>query len=161
MVSDRNFPMQKNVQSRKGRKSTPNGSNEEDNNAGSDGQSSSSCSSEDDSNASQELNGESKGSAALNSNGKTRASRGSATDPQSLYARVTINELSNLLKENFPNFPPNFLIIFLSNFSEKKGENKRATENLTESCPERNKGKQLNSIKYLNLHSHVLLQSQK
>ena len=97
MVSDCNFPMQvcgskKNVKSRRGLKPTPNGNNEEDTNAVSEGQSSSSISSEDDSNASQELNGgatsESKGSAALNSNGKTRASRGSATDPQSLYARV-------------------------------------------------------------------------
>lgn len=44
-------------------------------------QSSSSFCSEDDSNASYEANG-------VNSSGKTRASRGSATDPQSLYARV-------------------------------------------------------------------------
>ncbi|KAA8528464.1 hypothetical protein F0562_035819 [Nyssa sinensis] len=65
---------------------------EETNNVGPNGQSSSCYSSEDDSNASQELNGgansDSKGSAPLNSKGKTRASRGSATDPQSLYARV-------------------------------------------------------------------------
>lgn len=52
-------------------------------------------SSEDDSNGSQELKGagatscSSKGSAAMNPNErKTRAGRGSATDPQSLYARV-------------------------------------------------------------------------
>lgn len=44
-------------------------------------QSSSSFCSEDESNASHEANG-------VNSSGKTRASRGSATDPQSLYARV-------------------------------------------------------------------------
>lgn len=31
-----------------------------------------------------------KGSPALNLNGKTRATRGSATDPQSIYARVSI-----------------------------------------------------------------------
>lgn len=57
--------------------------------------STSSCSSEDDSNASQEVNGGStslisKGTAALSLNGKARASRGSATDPQSLYARVSL-----------------------------------------------------------------------
>lgn len=45
-----------------------------------------SCSSEDDSNASRELNEDSSSSAK----GKTRAGRGSATDPQSLYARVCI-----------------------------------------------------------------------
>lgn len=56
-------------------------------------QSSSSYSSENDSNTSQELNGgatsASKGSAALNSSKKPRAGRGAATDPQSLYARVS------------------------------------------------------------------------
>lgn len=65
----------------------------EESNGGSDGQSSTSSSSEDD-NGSQETNGgatsESKASLALNLNGKARASRGTATDPQSLYARVTI-----------------------------------------------------------------------
>ena len=57
-------------------------------NGGANGQSSSSCSSGDD----DSINGSSclspKGPSALNSNGKTRARRGSATDPQSLYARV-------------------------------------------------------------------------
>ena len=43
-----------------------------------------SCSSEDESNTSQELNE----GACSSSKGKTRAGRGSATDPQSLYARV-------------------------------------------------------------------------
>lgn len=54
------------------------------------GQSSSCCySSEDDSNVSQESNADEKTSGpALNLNGKTRANRGAATDPQSLYARV-------------------------------------------------------------------------
>lgn len=56
-------------------------------------QSSSSCCSEDDSSISQGQNGGSgsstKGAMALNLGGKTRASRGSATDPQSLYARVS------------------------------------------------------------------------
>ena len=64
---------------------------EEEANGAQNGQSSCSYSSEDDSNASQESNGgeasDNKGP-ALNLNGKTRASRGSATDPQSLYARV-------------------------------------------------------------------------
>lgn len=59
-------------------------------------QNSSSCCSEDDSNASShEVKGvtsssSSKGSDALNLSGKARANRGSATDPQSLYARVII-----------------------------------------------------------------------
>ena len=48
--------------------------------------SSSSCNSEDESNGGEIL--DSKGSAPPNSNGKTRASKGTATDPQSLYARV-------------------------------------------------------------------------
>nr|POF21877.1 transcription factor bhlh84 [Quercus suber] len=58
------------------------------------GDSTSSYSSDDDCNASQEFNGgvssslSPKGNASLNSNGKTRASRGSVTDPQSLYARL-------------------------------------------------------------------------
>ena len=77
--------------SKKNRKINLNG-NEGESNIGSDGQSSSTtCSSEDD-NVSQDTNGvtisDSKASQALNLNGKTRASRGSATDPQSLYARV-------------------------------------------------------------------------
>ncbi|KAL0348303.1 UNVERIFIED_CONTAM: Transcription factor [Sesamum angustifolium] len=74
-------------------------------------QSSSGCCSEDDSNASQELNGvasssSSKGSGALNLSGKTRASRGSATDPQSLYARKRrerINERLRILQNLVPN----------------------------------------------------------
>ncbi|RVW72423.1 hypothetical protein VitviT2T_003645 [Vitis vinifera] len=83
--------------------------NEEDNNGGVvNGQSSSSCSSEDESIASQELNGSSspKGSAALNSKDKARASRGSATDPQSLYARKRrerINERLKILQNLVPN----------------------------------------------------------
>lgn len=61
------------------------------------GRSSSCYSSEDEANNSEELNGgdgtststSPKGSmASPNSNGKMRAGRGSATDPQSLYARV-------------------------------------------------------------------------
>lgn len=74
-------------------------------------QSSSSCCSEDESNASQELNGvasssSSQVSGALNLSGKTRASRGSATDPQSLYARKRrerINERLRILQNLVPN----------------------------------------------------------
>ncbi|RZC66364.1 hypothetical protein C5167_010058 [Papaver somniferum] len=73
---------------------------------------SSSCSgSEDESNAPQEPNGgsvskTSKKSGALNLSGKTRASRGSATDPQSLYARKRrerINERLRILQNLVPN----------------------------------------------------------
>ncbi|KAE8725754.1 Transcription factor bHLH85 [Hibiscus syriacus] len=59
------------------------------------------CSSDDD-NVSQDT----KGSQALNLNGKTRASRGSATDPQSLYARKRrerINERLRILQNLVPN----------------------------------------------------------
>nr|GMC50500.1 transcription factor bHLH85-like [Ipomoea batatas] len=59
-------------------------------------QSSSCCSSEDDSTA----------SPTTNSNGKTRASRGAATDPQSLYARrrrEKINERLRILQSLVPN----------------------------------------------------------
>ncbi|KAJ0963423.1 hypothetical protein J5N97_028545 [Dioscorea zingiberensis] len=85
---------------------------EDDSNAAPNGQSSSCYSSEDDSNASQELNGgsgtssSSKGAEALNLSGKTRASRGSATDPQSLYARKRrerINERLRILQNLVPN----------------------------------------------------------
>ncbi|TMW86549.1 hypothetical protein EJD97_021236 [Solanum chilense] len=66
-------------------------------------QSSSCCSSEDDSNASQELNG---GTVSSNTKGKSRASRGAATDPQSLYARrrrERINERLRILQNLVPN----------------------------------------------------------
>lgn len=82
----------KNVASNKGQKQASNGKEEESNYTAPDHvQTSSSYSSEDD-NASQESNGgatsETKTSVTVTLNGKTRASRGSATDPQSLYARV-------------------------------------------------------------------------
>lgn len=58
------------------------------------GQSSSSCSSDDNLTGSQDLNG------AINPiNGKTRASRGTATDPQSLYARVSTTVLDEICKK--------------------------------------------------------------
>lgn len=50
-------------------------------------QSSSSCTSEEDSNASQDLDG-----GASNLTAKTRAGRGAATDPQSIYARVSFSK---------------------------------------------------------------------
>ncbi|KAK6916337.1 Myc-type, basic helix-loop-helix (bHLH) domain [Dillenia turbinata] len=66
--------------------------------------------SEDDSLASQYVNGgatsSSKAAAALNLKGKTRASRGSATDPQSVYARKRrerINERLSILQGLVPN----------------------------------------------------------
>lgn len=83
---------QKSAPSKKASKPRRNGDAEE-GNAGLNGQASSSYSSEDDSSASQDMNGGggssgSKSSAAATTNGKARAGRGSATDPQSLYARV-------------------------------------------------------------------------
>ncbi|KAM0937776.1 putative transcription factor bHLH family [Dioscorea sansibarensis] len=71
------------------------------------GQSSSSYSSEEDSNVSQELNGgnfstKCSDAAMNNLNGKTRANKGSATDPQSLYAR-RINERLKILQNLVPN----------------------------------------------------------
>ncbi|KAE8686445.1 Transcription factor bHLH85 [Hibiscus syriacus] len=75
-------------------------------NAGLNWQSWASCSSDDDSNASLESNSGSKGNAALNLNGKTRANRGAATDPQSLYSRKRrerINERLRILQNLVPN----------------------------------------------------------
>ncbi|PPD71501.1 hypothetical protein GOBAR_DD31606 [Gossypium barbadense] len=77
---------------------------DEDGNGGLNGQSWASCSSEDDSNGG--ANSGSKGEATLNLNGKTRASRGAATDPQSLYARKRrerINERLRILQNLVPN----------------------------------------------------------
>ncbi|KAL8162616.1 hypothetical protein V2J09_014105 [Rumex salicifolius] len=81
---------------------------EEDNNNGIlNRKSSSSCSSDEESNLSLELNNRQAASlSALNSSGKTRASRGSATDPQSLYARKRrerINERLRILQSLVPN----------------------------------------------------------
>ncbi|KAF3791105.1 Transcription factor [Nymphaea thermarum] len=69
-------------------------------------QSPSSNTSEDDSIVSQEQNGATSSSAALNLSGKMRAGRGSATDPQSLYARKRrerINERLRILQNLVPN----------------------------------------------------------
>ncbi|XP_068326357.1 transcription factor RSL2-like [Pyrus communis] len=72
-------------------------------------ESTSSCTSEDD-NGSLEIDGaetsDPKSSSALNLNGKTRTNRGSATDPQSLYARKRrerINERLRTLQHLVPN----------------------------------------------------------
>ncbi|XP_077233630.1 uncharacterized protein LOC143875934 [Tasmannia lanceolata] len=98
----------KNAQSKKNQKMVRL-EEEEESNAGLNVHSSSSYS-DDDLNASQELNGgvssSSKGSSALNLNGKERAGRGSATDPQSLYARKRrerINERLRILQKLVPN----------------------------------------------------------
>ncbi|XVE66720.1 hypothetical protein DITRI_Ditri08aG0102300 [Diplodiscus trichospermus] len=84
--------------------------NDGDGNGGLNGQSSTSCSSENDSSTCQEFNGgatsSSKGEAAVELNCKTRASRGAATDPQSLYARKRrerINERLKILQNLVPN----------------------------------------------------------
>ncbi|KAA8536274.1 hypothetical protein F0562_028752 [Nyssa sinensis] len=100
----------RNAKLKKNQKLVLTGSIDEENNAGVNRQSSSSCCSEDDSNSSQELNGvvsssSSKGAAA-NLNGKAKANRGSATDPQSLYARKRrerINERLKILQNLVPN----------------------------------------------------------
>ena len=91
----------KNARSKKNQKVARNGNEAEETYAGSDGQSSSSNISEDD-NASQENSGgaTSFSQSALDSNGKTRASRGAATDPQSLYARV-INYLKTSVESGW------------------------------------------------------------
>ncbi|KAK7283257.1 hypothetical protein RIF29_12662 [Crotalaria pallida] len=97
------------ARSKKNQKVEKNGKEAEETNAGSDGHSCSNFTSEDD-NANHENSGgvasPSKSSSALNSNGKTRASRGSATDPQSLYARKRrerINERLRILQNLVPN----------------------------------------------------------
>ncbi|KAK8678596.1 hypothetical protein V6N13_144092 [Hibiscus sabdariffa] len=100
----------KNVQPNKNRKNNLNGN--EESNIGGDGQSCSTSSSDDDNVSQDNTNGvalatsESKESQALNLNGKRRASRGSATDPQSLYARKRrerINERLRILQNLVPN----------------------------------------------------------
>ncbi|KAL4559615.1 hypothetical protein LXL04_031758 [Taraxacum kok-saghyz] len=86
----------KNVQPKKNQKM-----NESEDCNNNNGQSLSSCSSDDNVTGSQDLNG------ATNAiNGKTRASRGTATDPQSLYARKRrerINERLRILQNLVPN----------------------------------------------------------
>ncbi|XP_027333784.1 transcription factor bHLH85-like [Abrus precatorius] len=97
----------KNARSKKNQKLASNGEEAEEINVGSDGQSSCSNMSEDDNASIENSGGATSGSkSALNSNGKTRASRGSATDPQSLYARKRrerINERLRILQNLVPN----------------------------------------------------------
>ncbi|KAM5565831.1 transcription factor RSL2-like [Rosa sericea] len=102
-----------NARSKKGQKANSDlkVKDEDESNTGVDRQSSSSYNSSEDDNASQETNGageisDPKSSSALNLNGKTRANRGSATDPQSLYARKRrerINERLRVLQNLVPN----------------------------------------------------------
>ncbi|XP_028792884.1 transcription factor bHLH85-like [Neltuma alba] len=99
----------KNAQLKKNHKVSGNGYGAEETDTGLHGLSCSSYSLEDD-NASQENSGgassESKSLVTQNTNGKTRASRGSATDPQSLYARKRrerINERLRILQNLVPN----------------------------------------------------------
>ncbi|XP_011001917.1 PREDICTED: transcription factor bHLH84-like isoform X1 [Populus euphratica] len=102
----------RNASSKKSQKVASTSNNDEGSDAGLNGPASSGCCSEDESNASHELNRgassslSSKGTATLNSSGKTRASRGAATDPQSLYARKRrerINERLRILQNLVPN----------------------------------------------------------
>ncbi|XP_030473268.1 transcription factor RSL2-like [Syzygium oleosum] len=103
--------MKRNVKSKKSANLDLPSQDEEDGNAQGNNQSSSTCCSEEESSASQEQNAagataSSKEPAVLNLSGKTRASRGSATDPQSLYARKRrerINERLRTLQKLVPN----------------------------------------------------------
>ncbi|KAJ8773282.1 hypothetical protein K2173_028459 [Erythroxylum novogranatense] len=88
-----------NGKSKRNQKPSPVNDDEEESNAGGNGQSSYSCNSDEDSHDSIE-------GTTLGSNGKKRASRGSATDPQSLYARrrrERINERLKILQNLVPN----------------------------------------------------------
>ncbi|KAK9109701.1 hypothetical protein Sjap_017761 [Stephania japonica] len=116
----------KKPQSKKSRRNATkfNSDDEETSNVDLNGQSSSSYSSEDDTNASQEMNGaaassSSKESEPLNSSGKTRAKRGSATDPQSLYARQKRRERINERLKILQNLVPNGTKVDLSTMLEE------------------------------------------
>ncbi|PIA44192.1 hypothetical protein AQUCO_01700066v1 [Aquilegia coerulea] len=99
----------KNVEPKKNKAITVASNNDEEISADLNGQSSSSNISEDDTNVPQEVNGveaDCKVSESLDMNGKTRAGRGSATDPQSIYARKRrerINERLRILQNLVPN----------------------------------------------------------
>ncbi|GMH17924.1 hypothetical protein Nepgr_019765 [Nepenthes gracilis] len=103
---------ERNLKWKKNQRLSLGGNDDEDNNGGLNGQSSRSCISEDNSCAPLELNGGAtsnmscKGTTTLSFDVKTRASRGSATDPQSLYARKRrerINERLRILQNLVPN----------------------------------------------------------
>ncbi|KAJ8439604.1 hypothetical protein Cgig2_017171 [Carnegiea gigantea] len=103
-VSDAIPRGKRNVRPKRGQKFTEGVDEEDENEGGVNGQSSSSRSGtlQDDCSS----KGTNTTSSALNSNGKTRASRGSATDPQSLYARKRrerINERLRILQSLVPN----------------------------------------------------------
>ncbi|KAK7351594.1 hypothetical protein VNO77_11159 [Canavalia gladiata] len=99
----------KNARAMNNQKLDSNRNKAEETNAGSDGHSSSSYASEEDNNSQENSGGATSASqslGALNLNGKRRASRGSATDPQSLYARKRrerINERLKILQNLVPN----------------------------------------------------------
>ncbi|XP_010065900.2 LOW QUALITY PROTEIN: transcription factor RSL2 [Eucalyptus grandis] len=103
--------VKRNVKSKKSVNLDLPGQDEEDGDAQGNNQSSSTCCSEEESSTSQEqnvaaANASSKEPAAVNLSSKTRASRGSATDPQSLYARKRrerINERLRTLQTLIPN----------------------------------------------------------
>lgn len=103
--------MKRNVKSKKSVNLDLPGQDEEDGDAQGNNQSSSTCCSEEESSTSHEqnvaaANASSKEPVAVNLSSKTRASRGSATDPQSLYARKRrerINERLRTLQTLIPN----------------------------------------------------------
>ncbi|KAF2294461.1 hypothetical protein GH714_011615 [Hevea brasiliensis] len=114
----------RNVRSKKSQKLVSSSNSDEESNAGLNGPASSSCCSEDDSNSSHTHNGgassslSSKGTSALNLNGKTRASRGAATDPQSLYARKRRERINERLR-NLQNLVPNGTKVDISTMLEE------------------------------------------
>ncbi|KAF5194547.1 Transcription factor bhlh [Thalictrum thalictroides] len=99
----------KNAESKKNKANPVANNKEEEISADMNGQSTSSNISEDDTDVPQEVIGvesDCKGSEPLDLNGKTRAGRGSATDPQSIYARKRrerINERLRILQNLVPN----------------------------------------------------------
>ncbi|KAL3734917.1 hypothetical protein ACJRO7_024139 [Eucalyptus globulus] len=104
LSSDVQKTRKKNMPAKKNQKLTSLDDDNEESNVKEEGQSSSTCSSEDDV-SSQELK-DSKTSESLSSDVKTRAGRGAATDPQSLYARKRrerINERLKILQNLIPN----------------------------------------------------------
>nr|ADD09579.1 unknown [Trifolium repens] len=98
-----------NAESKKSKKVDRNGNKAEETNASVDGHSSSGYTSEEHNMYEENSGGTtsaSKSTMSLNSNGKARANRGSATDPQSLYARKRrekINERLRTLQNLVPN----------------------------------------------------------
>ncbi|XP_030528452.1 transcription factor bHLH84-like [Rhodamnia argentea] len=104
LSSDVQKTRKKNTPLKRNQKLTSLDDDNEERNVKEDGQSSSTCSSEDDV-SSHDLK-DSKASESLSSDAKTRASRGAATDPQSLYARKRrerINERLKILQNLIPN----------------------------------------------------------